>query len=350
MQSAHTRRRRVLYVFGNFPERSETYMRTEIRAVDKVADTLVVAMAETDDPCTEHPPFIKVTDPDDLVGTIQDFKPDVLHSHWLIRVPLLAELAERTQVPFTVRSHSFDVLGQLYSRNQRTLIPRRRERLEKIRTGLNNDLCLGVLAFPFTVGAFEDFGVQPEKVVPCFPVVDYERFADRSVNGTAVMNTGAVLPKKSMEDYLDLARAVPEIEFNIYAMHMGRPELMTRNEQMGSPVSVQPLREHHEMPREYKRHRWLVYTASRDLATVGWPMAVAEAQASGVGVIMPKIRPDLEEYVGEAGFLVESISEAKDLVPKPVPEDKRELGFELARRSDISQHLGLLTNCWDKAD
>ena len=36
-------------------------------------------------------------------------------------------------------------------------------------------------------------------------------------------------------------------------------------------------------------------------------MAIAEAQAAGVGVCMPNIRPDIKEYVGEAGFVYDSI-------------------------------------------
>ena len=36
-------------------------------------------------------------------------------------------------------------------------------------------------------------------------------------------------------------------------------------------------------------------------------MAIAEAQAAGVSVCMPNIRPDIKEYVGEAGFVYDSI-------------------------------------------
>ena len=36
-------------------------------------------------------------------------------------------------------------------------------------------------------------------------------------------------------------------------------------------------------------------------------MAIAEAQADGVGVCIPNIRPDIKEYVGEAGLIYDSI-------------------------------------------
>ena len=100
------------------------------------------------------------------------------------------------------------------------------------------------------------------------------------------------------------------------------------------------------MPGVYKRQRWLVYTASMADGTVGWPVAVAEAQAAGVGVCMPDLRPDLRQYVGPDAILYQSIEEVVSAVRSPVPEDVRERGFEQARKSDIRSHLHLLTDRW----
>jgi hypothetical protein len=102
------------------------------------------------------------------------------------------------------------------------------------------------------------------------------------------------------------------------------------------------------MPAEYKKHQWLVYTASFEMKTVGWPMAIAEAQASGVGVCMANIRPDLKQYVGEAGILFDSIHDITGMIQKPVPEEMREAGFEQAKNSNINEHKRLLTDLWDQ--
>jgi len=99
------------------------------------------------------------------------------------------------------------------------------------------------------------------------------------------------------------------------------------------------------MPAEYKRHRWLVYTASPQYSSVGWPMAIAEAQAAGVGVLMQNVRPDLADYVGP-GFLFDRLEEVERLVRGPVPEDRREAGFVHAMRSDVDGHIGLLYDLW----
>ena len=192
----------------------------------------------------------------------------------------------------------------------------------------------------------QNAGIRDEKIVNCYPVVNYARFHDRSPNGTAVMNIGAAIPKKKMEDFVDLAAASEGLDFNLYAVGHAVGRLAKYNEAKGSPVKIVPPIEPDEMPVEYKKHRWLVYTASREIATVGWPMAVAEAQASGVGVCMPNLRPDLREYLNGAGFLYNSISDVTKIIARPVPDDVRQMGFEQAKKSDVFAHKALLTELW----
>ena len=76
------------------------------------------------------------------------------------------------------------------------------------------------------------------------------------------------------------------------------------------------------------------------------PLAVAEAQAAGVGVCMQNIRPDLKDYVGEAGFVFDSFADVANIVSKPFPDDMRQRGFGWAKRCDIADHIRLLTNLW----
>ena len=57
------------------------------------------------------------------------------------------------------------------------------------------------------------------------------------------------------------------------------------NTKHGSPVIFKAV-DPDLMPLEYKKHEWLIYGACPILKTVGNPIMIAEAQASGVGVIM----------------------------------------------------------------
>jgi hypothetical protein len=163
------------------------------------------------------------------------------------------------------------------------------------------------------------------------------------------MNVGACLPKKRMEDFLALAAAVPGRRFDLYALGYRSREIDKRNVEMGEPVHIVPPVEPEEMLAEYKKHAWLVYTADSERGAVGWPMAVAEAQAAGVGVCFPNLRPDLREYVGDAGFLYDSISEVADIIARPFPEEMRRKGFEQAKKSDVALHKTILTDLWRKA-
>ncbi len=335
---------RVLYIVHHFPQISETYIRTELEALEGKCDVKVISLNRANAPYCNHVPYLLSDDPALIRATIDAFRPHVLHTHWLGLVPTLAYFAGfyakspmKRSIPFTVRSHSFDVLdadGQ-YAREAAPIV--------------NSDLCLGVLNFPFARPYLEKAGFRGDKLHDCFPVVHYRRFLDRSPNGDAVMNVGACLPKKQMDDFLKLASSSPTKRFDLYAMGYNVAEMERLNKNTGAPVTIVPPVEPEAMPAEYKKHRWLVYTAAPAFNTVGWPMAIAEAQASGVGVCMPNLRPDLRDYVGRAGYLYDSINEVADIIARPYAPELRELGFEQAKKSDAFEHINLLLHLWRRA-
>lgn len=338
---------RVLYVLHHYPQISETYILSEIEALAGSHDITVAALGPAPYPARSPVPFKIVQGAEELPAIVEAFRPDVLHSHWLTMLPAVSDLSRETGVPFTVRTHSFDVMSA-----GRTVgpvaIPRQlNARFDRTARRVNDDNCLGILAFPFKRDLLERSGVAPEKITDCWPVVNYDRFHDRSPNGTGVMNLGAALPKKRMQDFLALAQRVPEHEFRLYALSYNTEELRAERDRMGSPVDIVAAVEPTEMGPEYKKHRWLVYTASFEMNSVGWPMAVAEAQAAGVGVAVPNLRPDLREYVGP-GVLYDRIEDVEELVRGPVPEDMREQGFEHAKRSDVGRHSMLLVDLWSR--
>jgi hypothetical protein len=304
----------------------------------------VIGSTEADLAYKNPGPFLNTQDPDRIRETIREFRPDVLHGHWLYQIPSLAyfggyfgEGGTGRQIPFTVRAHSFDTLGAPPGF------------LKHITPVVNSDLCLGVFTFPFTRPILEKAGIKAEKMHDSFAVMNYDLFYDRSPNGTAVMNVGACLPKKQMDDFLRLAQHYPDREFNLYALGYKVDDMAKLNAAAGNPVRIVPAVEPDDMPAEYKKHEWLVYTAAYDPATVGWPMAVAEAQAAGVGVCMPNLRPDLRDYVGPAGFLYNSIDEVVKIISQPFSSELREMGFEHAKLSDVNRLKVPLLDLWRRA-
>jgi hypothetical protein len=340
---------RVMYLLKNYPQMSETYIKTEIAAVQPYCEVNIIATKQANLPAQKHEPYRYTDDLGRIREAIEEFRPNVLHSHWLHSVKLLGKLARQTGVPFTVRAHSFDSIWPEDTSVFRHLpllsLFSRPSHIRRSVRFIEDDLCLGVLVFPFARARLQRAGFPPSKLVDCFPVVDFQRFYDPRPNGDAIMNVGACIPKKKMEDFVELALRAAEMEFNLYALGYKVKELQEWARSRQSPVRFIPAMELEEMPAEYKKHRWLVYTAALG-GNVGWPLAIAEAQASGVGVCIANIRPDLRRYAGPSGFFYDSLDQALKIIRQPFPDELRQMGFAQARKSDVAQHRSLLFQLW----
>lgn len=330
-------KKRILIVVDEYPQISQTYIKNELDELVKHYEIEILALTPGNYPFRSRHPHMVITEKNKMgvLSYLKSFAPDVVHVHYFHMANFASKIASFLKVPYTVRNHSFDVTGVNH------------EKLKPTADLVNRDECLGILSFPYTHKVLVDAGVKPEKIHACFPVLNYSRFNDESRNGDAVMNVGAAIPKKSMVDYIRLSSLVPERKFNLYAMGYKVQELTEMNREMKGSVNFVPPIEPEDMLSHYKQHEWLVYTASSEIKTVGWPMAIAEAQSSGVGVCMQNIRPDIIDYIGDAGFVFNSPEEAAEIIRKPFPSKMRELGFKLSKRSDIASHIGILTKLWN---
>lgn len=325
---------RLLAILSEYPQLSQTYKENELRALMPYVELKIASYAKHDTGYHDHLPFSVCRDPAQILVEARAFGPHQIHGHYYHLIPILHRAAEICGCRWTVRTHSFDVLGKS------------REYLERWRNQVNSPRCAGLFCFPFVRERLLEAGLAAEKVHAAWPVVDVQRFLDASANGNDVMNTGAGIPKKQMSSFVDLAVMVPERQFRLYPIGYETEQLKSYNESKGSPVEVAPCVEPMNMLREYKRYGWLVYTASPSLATVGWPMAIAEAQAAGLGILMQNIRPDLSDYIGEAGFLFDTTEQAASILRQPYPDSMRKAGFEQAKRSDLRVHLLQLMKLW----
>jgi hypothetical protein len=283
-----------------------------------------------------HEPFEVLSDPSErgLAKLAQRYRPDIVHGHYFKFARALVILAKAAGTFFTVRTHSFDVLEHGALEDASAI------------AAVNDPACRGVLCFPFVVDRLVRAGVSAAKIVPSWPVADIARFRNREPNGSDIMNVGAALPKKSMHVFADLAKALPEAKFSLYMLGYDAAEIEAYARATGSPMQVAPPVHPADMPAEYKKHRWLVYTASKEIGTVGWPLSVAEAQASGVGVLMQNIRPDIAEYVGPGGYVFDTIEDTRRIISEPFSDERREAGFLHAENSNVDAHIELLYRLW----
>ena len=347
-----TSRPRILYLLKEYPQLSETYIQTEIDAVKSDYEIRIITTHVADRPYKNHDPYESIAEKEQIRAAIQAFKPDVLHGHWMGPSPLVGELSKETGIPFTIRAHSFDVLWKWKNLSPfKRLIGRKAhpKYMTEVLPHLKSELCLGVLSFSFGRANLEQAGVPPSKIFEVPACVNYKRFHNTAPNEDGVMNGGAALPKKKMDDFIHLATLVPNTRFDLYPIGYNVDDLVAINAEKGSPVNIIPNIEPSEMPPIYKQHRWLVYTASSEIPTTGWPIMIAEAQASGVGVLMKNLRPDLKDFVGPCGFLYNTVEEAAKILAQPFPEELRQMGFEHAKKNDIERHKHILTDLWDKS-
>ena len=336
---------RITYVLYNYPEISETYVSAELASVPPQFELDVISRGRSTDTVESQRPYVIEKDGARILERTRAFAPDAIHTHWVWgpQLSIACRLAKVLDRPLTVRAHSFDILGSR---------PRPDDPASSVTKNLDvlcSDLCLGILTMPFGVERLVRAGVPERKLIPCWPVVDYQRFHDETPNGVGVVNVGSCLPKKDFPAYLELARRMPDVPFHLYAVGAQVAALRATNEALGAPVSIHDAVPHGQMPRIFKQYEWLVYTADRTLATVGWPVSVPEAQAAGLGVCMPNLRPDIKDFVGPAGFVYDTLDEVADIIRRPYPPAMREAGFAHARRSDVREHLPLLTAMWAQA-
>lgn len=335
---------KILLLYNGYPRLSQCYQYDEAIELAKNHEILIISWAwpvyvaeENVPPCVSGIPLSPT-----LMKRIKNFQPDSVHVHFLSNVPLVHRLAHQLRIPFTVRTHSFDILECPNSKKNK--IELRIRQLQKYITYIKSDYCRGMYVFhPFRQWCI-DAGYPSDKLWGCWPTINVTPF--RNVfslpHGDDIMSGGAVLPKKNITGFIDLAKEIK----NMYPSRMIRyysvqedpvyaNQIYQYNASKGYPVEFCTV-QHSQMPAEYKKHQWLIYTCCPQLGTVGYPLMVAEAQASGVGVIMYRLRDDMADYVTNNGYLYDEHREVLAIISNGFDPVKRQAAYEQSSRYDIN--------------
>jgi len=324
----------ILLLYKGYPRISHSYQLDEAEKLNKTNNIMIISfdwelftISNISLPYifTEHDPIC-------LLNEIKKFNPQLIHSHYLDTFHICKNLSRMlNNIPFTIRSHSFDILKDDYK------IPK--SLVSQI--NLTNS-CQSIKVFPEFYNKLISFGIKKEKLISSFPSINIKRFNLPNIpNGKNIMSGGAFLPKKNITDFIILSKKIkeiyPEKEITYYSV-IEQPiyskEISKFNEENGNPV-IFKMCQPNEMPMEYKKHEWLIYGACPKLKTVGNPVMVAEAQAAGVGVIMYELRPELIEYVTENGFLYKTHEDVINIISKPFCEIKKENARIISDRYQI---------------
>lgn len=333
---------KILILYKGYPRISQTYQISEAIELNKKHQIMIISYdweifckLETYLPYIENSPLNELS-------KIKKFKPDIIHSHYLDTFDLCAKLSIKLQIPFTIKSHSFDILGNNYDNCKKFV--------DKIN---NNNYCLTIIVFPEFIEPLLSFGIKETKLLAMYPTLHINKFINLEVNnGPHIMSGGAFLPKKNIKGFILLSKKIkekfPEKQITYYSVKENESyynEILDFNKSHNNPVifiTVQP----DKMPLEYKKHQWLIYSACSNLKTVGNPLMIAEAQASGVGVIMYNLRDSLNMYVTENGYLYNTDEDVLEIISNDFDPDKRNNAIQISKRYDVEDKIKDLENIW----
>ncbi len=327
---------KILYILDRFPVVMESYVATELDVLVPDHDIkIAVFNIEVAQACPTRHQFELVRDEAHLDDMIQAFKPDILHGHFLEQFERVDDISRKHNIPYTLRSHAYDIAAERFVCKFEVWAER-----------ANESRCLGILVFPYGRARLERAGFHPEKLIDSGPVFNFERFLNTTARTptNTMMALGSAWPKKNFNGLIDATPDISSVSIDLYALGSQLDELRQYNESMGTPITIQPCVENHEMPAVYRSYDWYIYTGNS--AEGGMPVSVPEAWASGIGVLKQYARDEDYDFIGKAGFVFHALDEVGDIVSKPYPEEMRQAGFEQAKFWDFNRRRGELEDIW----
>jgi len=329
-------KKNLLLIYQGYPRLSQGYQIDEAFELNKYFNLLIISLEwPIYTVCKENIlPYILVQNIDEANKDIEKFKPNFIHGHFLNNSKLLLDLSKKYNIKFSLRTHSFDMLVS-------------DSNLSQYKDNINSKFCSTIITFPCFKDKLISLGYKSEKIISSYPSIYIDKFFDISPQlSNDIISGGAFLPKKNIKGFIDLSSKIKKIFPQINIKYYSVPEnphyyqsILEYNQKLNNPVQfitdIQPS----QMIYEYKKAKWLIYGACSKLKTVGYPLMICEAQASGVGVIMYNLRDDLKLLIEESGYLYTKDEEVIEIIKKDFNEEKRNKAFELSKRYDIKNNI-----------
>lgn len=281
---------KVLYVLGNYPKISETYVSAEIKfmtqkGVDVQVWTRGGSTAGMAEPVRVHRGSFQ--------EALAQFKPDLVQVHYLVVHHDAIDLAGRAGIPVTVRGHSFDFSRQAVDQLSGKQWVRR------------------FYLFPHFAEAFPG---NP-KVMGIPVAYDPDGFPPGPKDRQLVLRTTAAKPNKGLGDFIQAATLCPNHRFLLVANvveHGWMPALRA----MARQAPRLDLRE--DLPNAETARLTCqagIYLDTSDPAghPFGMPISVAEAMGTG-SLVLIRESPAAAAYVGGGGMSYRSAEDAARII------------------------------------
>lgn len=323
---------RVLLLLGNYPQLSETYITTEIDFLMRSGISVEVWSQSITTPGI--PEQTKVHR-----GLLKDavarFNPDIAHVHFLFPAGEYSKLLGDTKVPMTVRGHSFD-----FDRARAAQVAEI-ERIKKI------------YLFPHFARM-----CSSSKIVSLPVAYNSTRYVPyEKKNRKMVLRTSAGKRNKGLGDFFAAAAICHEFSFTLAAADVGEDKnYFSELGQLNSRVSDGRVS-------LFRNASWSevakltleagIYLDTNDPTGhhFGMPISIAESLATG-SVVLAQDGPAAREYLGNAGMVYRSPSEAAFLIKETLKWDEekwtsiRKTAIERARSFSDEVVLSRIVADW----
>ena len=338
--------KRILIFGRSYPHVAHGYINNDVEYIASRASVLVLSPSQPTAPFYSSIDFNYFRNIKELIAQARQFKPDFIVC-WLLPNHHYARLvAETLGIPFILKLHTPDF---------HTLFPARRPIKKRLACHVFNDAKLshyylisirslrrtaaskqfrGAFCIPALKTAFTKFFPE-RKIFELTPRIFYSRFHNEETNGERALILGSLVSRREGE--FEFNSALSSIKEPLDWYPVPTPGLLLLDiPNIPSNITIKKFVPNIEMAKVYKNYKALIVIGDSKYSR-GLPLSILEAQAAGVCVIVPSLRPDFDKFVTDGGgYIFNDESEIQGLLDQIPDQSIREKGFQHAKLFDIS--------------
>ncbi len=315
--------KKILYVVFHYKQLSESYIDWEMEYLIENG-ALIEIFVDSLYNSSPLPHNMKIHT--SLNDAISDFKPDLIHIHWLNIYTLHCNTLKKYNIPITIKSHGFEIKestinSALTNVNVKKILTyqhyydiiNNNKRLfeEKTRFAKNK------LIYENQKKIYNNVHKLIVTRVPINPKIHYPPIVNNK-DKRLVIRVGAGLKSKDIPLYLKLANNMFKFNFVLCLIKCTNEEyyvdeLIKLNENLGGRCVIHVNFTREQTADLMRQSSIYLHTTNSDVS-FGQPISIAEAMACGNYIIARKMDEMTKEYIGECGSEYTTYEEAYKLV------------------------------------